>query len=299
VGQVLAALGEWVDKGALEKGRADCIQVGSAPRALEGDKDAADLLAMGKASEAQSSADPNAASLVKYAKMFGLLRKSFSVCKRWALILERYWLAGRAFFSTCDKFSCAVDDSRFDTSSMCGVLGAQQTSTSPFKLAWTPPQELHSERVARGAQRQGLGGERAQSQGPRPGLRPAAASPGQPGAGQPRPGQPGPREASQQASRAQASQAGPGRQPAQAGAGRSSRVHGASRAQFFPNFFAEQSRNKIPTRKIFLRIGPTLLKMSNSTTRNSESFPTRKNILRIAFYICQSLKISPGRRVQK
>ena len=200
MGQVLAALGEWVDKGALEKGRADCIQVGSAPRALEGDKDAADLLAMGKASEAQSSADPNAASLVKYAKMFGLLRKSFSVCKRWALILERYWLAGRAFFSTCDKFSCAVDDSRFDTSSMCGVLGAQQTSTSPFKLAWTPPQELHSERVARGAQRQGLGGERAQSQGPRP---------GQASGGQPRPARGGPATPSQGPGRPASRPAGP------------------------------------------------------------------------------------------
>ena len=137
---MIAALGQWLDKCALEKGRADCVVAGS-PRALDGDKDAFDLLAMGKASEAQTSADPNAASLVKHAKHLGLLWRCFSVCKRWSLILKRYWLSGRALFSTCDKFSCAVDDSRFDTSSMCGVLGAQAHSTSPFKVAWTPPQK--------------------------------------------------------------------------------------------------------------------------------------------------------------
>ena len=88
---------------------------------------------------AGESADPNAASFVKHAKALGLLTSGFNLANRWA-----YWLAGRAHFASCTKFSAALDDSRFETSSMCAVVGARQSSKEPFKVACSVPQEHFS-----------------------------------------------------------------------------------------------------------------------------------------------------------
>ena len=102
-------------------------------------------MAMGHAVGAEG-ADPNAASFVKHAKALGLLKTAFDLTKRWASSLKRYWLAGRAHHTGCTKFSVAVDDSRFQTSSMCAAVGAQRSIKEPF-LA---PQENASANTRQG-----------------------------------------------------------------------------------------------------------------------------------------------------
>ena len=58
--------------------------------------------------------------------------ESPSANKRWNSIMRRYFLAGRRFFKTMNKFSQTADGSRFQVDVFCGLLGAQQTSASIF-----------------------------------------------------------------------------------------------------------------------------------------------------------------------
>ena len=79
----------------------------------------------------ECGADPNAASFVKHAKALGVPKTSFDLTKRWASILKRYWLAGGAHFTSCIKFSVALDDSRFQTLSICAIVGDSSLLMSP------------------------------------------------------------------------------------------------------------------------------------------------------------------------
>ena len=82
-----------------------------------------------------------AESLGRHAKSCGLLSKSFSMARRWACILKRLRLSSRRWFSKCEKYSVAVDESRFQTITSSALLGAQQCAHGPFKTVWAFPQE--------------------------------------------------------------------------------------------------------------------------------------------------------------
>ena len=146
VGQILFAFGQWIDKGALAKG-IEAFTVDGYCKVLDGDKDAADAMAMGHA-VGVSGEDPNPASPVKHAKALGLLKTVFDLSKRWAGILKRCWLAGRAHLFGCTKFYVALDDSRFQISSI--VVGAQRSNNERFLVARSPPQENARANIGQG-----------------------------------------------------------------------------------------------------------------------------------------------------
>ena len=116
---------------------------------LDGDKDAADAMTMGHAVGA-SGEDLNPASLFKHAKALGLLKAACDLSERCASILKRFWLAGRAHLPGCTKFSAVLDDSRFQTSSMCAAVGAQRSSNEHFLVASSPPQENARANIGQG-----------------------------------------------------------------------------------------------------------------------------------------------------
>ena len=148
VGQILFAFGQWIDKGALAKG-IEAFTVDGYCKVLDGDKDAADAMTMGHAVGA-SGEDLNPASLFKHAKALGLLKAACDLSERCASILKRYWLAGRAHLPGCTKFSAVLDDSRFQTSSMCAAVGAQRSSNEHFLVASSPPQENARANIGQG-----------------------------------------------------------------------------------------------------------------------------------------------------
>ena len=148
VGQILFAFGQWIDKGALAKG-IEAFTVDGYCKVLDGDKDAADAMTMGHAVGA-SGEDLNPASLFKHAKALGLLKAACDLSERCASILKRYWLAGRAHLPGCTKFSAVLDDSRFQTSSMCAAVGAQRSNNELFLVASSPPQENARANIGQG-----------------------------------------------------------------------------------------------------------------------------------------------------
>ena len=148
VGQISLAFGQWIDKGALAKG-IEAFTVDGYCKVLDEDKDVADAMTMGHAVGA-SGEDLNPASLFKHARALGLLKAACDLSERCASILKRYWLAGKAHLPGCTKFFEVLDDSRFQTSSMCAAVGAQRSNNEHFLVASSPPQENARANIGQG-----------------------------------------------------------------------------------------------------------------------------------------------------
>ena len=97
-----------------------------------------------------SGEDLSPVSLFKHAKALGLLKAACDLSERCAGILKRYWLAGRAHLPGCSKFFAVLDDSRFQTSSMCAAVGAQRSNNEHFLVASSPPQENARANIGQG-----------------------------------------------------------------------------------------------------------------------------------------------------